>query len=305
MKADVIPVALFAYARIDHLARTLASLRENRVPRLEIFADGAKGSADAGRVTAVRTMLRAIDWCEVRLVERSENLGLGRNILAGVGEVASKYEAFTVWEDDLVCVPGTYDWMCAALRHYSDDSRVMSVTGWTHPRVTPPDVNQPYFDGRAESWSWGAWSRSWCGMNEQTAREKLAAVQKSGMAANYYGADLPIMAREETRKNFWAVRWVYHLLLHHGLCLRPSQSMVEHIGFESTATNAAFATRWANLPLRDMSGIPSKWPEAREHPDCARLWRAANPSPRFGAAERAARWLWHRVRAAFGESGRV
>ena len=81
--AGIIPVVLLAYARPAHLARVLACLRENRVPLIHAFADGAKGPADAAAVREVRAMLRAVDWCDLRLVERDANLGLGRNVLAG------------------------------------------------------------------------------------------------------------------------------------------------------------------------------------------------------------------------------
>lgn len=269
-----IPVVLFAYARPAHLARVLACLRENRVPCLEIFADGARRPADAGRVAEVRALLRAIDWCEVRLVERESNLGLGRNVLDGVGAVAARHEAFVVWEDDLTAVPGTYAWVCAALRHYAAESRIMSVSAWTHPRVTPPDVGStPYLDGRAECWVWGAWARSWRGMAEQTAAEKLAAVADP----RAYGADLPVMAAAEQAQNIWAVRWLYHHLQHGGLCVRPPWTMVEHIGFDAAATNAADATDWANPPLRAAPPVPERWPEPVEHPACAPLWREAMP----------------------------
>ncbi len=275
--ADIIPVVLFAYARPVHLARVLACLRENSVPLIYAFADGAKGPADTAAVAETRALLRAIDWCELRLTERPDNLGLGRNVLAGVTEVADGHEAFLVWEDDLVCVPGTYAWLSAALWRYASDPRVMSVTGWTHPRVTPGDVGtQPYFDGRAECWVWGAYARSWSGM-EQAAFEKMTVVANSGLAPDAYGADLPLMARDETRKNIWAVRWLYHHMQHHGLCLRPPWSMVEHLGLGAEATNAAAATDWANPPLRAAPEIPAIWPDPHEHRASRPLWRLANP----------------------------
>jgi hypothetical protein len=283
-----IPVVLFAYARPRHLARALACLRANKVPLIHAFADGAKGAADAARVGEVRALLRAIDWAEVRLVERTENLGLGRNVLAGVTAVAARHEAFIVWEDDLVCVPGTYDWLCAALRHYAGDPRVMSVTAWTHPRGTPAGVgDRPYFDGRAECWVWGAYARSWRGM-EQPALEKMAAAGARGLRPEAYGFDLPAMARDEARKNIWAVRWLYHHLQHGGLCLRPPWSMVEHEGFGADATNAAGGIDWRNPPLRPVPPLPAAWPEPCEHPGCRELWGAANP----GGWRR---W-WRRVR---------
>lgn len=278
MSPPVIPVVLFAYARPVHLARALACLRENAVPVIYAYADGAKGAADAMAVAEVRSVLRAVDWCELHLIERSDNLGLGRNVLAGVSEVAAKHEAFIVWEDDLICVSGTYAWMCSALHHYADKVQVMSISAWTHPRITPSDVgDSPYVDGRADCWVWGAWARSWTGMTAETAMQKLQVVVERGLSADAYGADLPVQATQELGKNIWAVRWLYHHFQHGGLCLRPPWTMVEHIGFDATATNAAGATEWANPALRPVPPIPKVWPSVQEHFDCRSLWRKANP----------------------------
>src|SRR5450759_3686831 len=120
-----IPVILFAYARPDHLRQTLACLRENGVPLIYAFSDGPRTPDKAPAVAEVREMLRAIDWCEVVLCERDTNLGLGRSILTGVPAVLSEHEAAIIVEDDLVCVLGTYEYLCAALEHYRDDSQVM------------------------------------------------------------------------------------------------------------------------------------------------------------------------------------
>lgn len=276
-------MVLFAYARPALLARALDCLRENRVPLIYAFADGAKGPADTAAVAAIRAQLRGVDWCELRLTERAGNLGLGRSVLAGVTEVAARHEAFLVWEDDLICVPGTYAWMSAALRHYADDVRVMSVSGWTHPRIVPADAGrEPYFDGRADCWVWGTWSRAWRGMGNETALEKLAAARRSGVHPDAYGTDLPVMARQEATRNTWAVRWLYHHMQHGGLCLRPPWSMVEHIGFDE-ATNAAEAWEWINPPLRPVPPIPAAWPAPRVHPECRGLWRRANPPALFWA----------------------
>jgi putative methyltransferase (TIGR04325 family) len=277
--AEIIPVVLMAYARPDHLRRVLACLRANRVPMIYAFLDGARGPEDADRVAAVRALVHGIDWCEVTVTERIENLGLGRNVLDGVSQVASRHGAFIVWEDDLVCVPGCYEWLSAALHHYAGDPRVHSVTGWTHPLITPAAVGGPYFDGRAECWVWGAYARSWSGM-ERSALAKMKVIADSGRAVDAYGSDLPLMAHAEARKNIWAVRWLYHHLETERVCLRPPWSMVEHIGFDSHATHSELADRWANPPLRPAPPIPVKWPDAVEHRDCRRLWQAANPHER-------------------------
>jgi hypothetical protein len=280
---SIVPVVLFAYARPSHLARVLACLRENDVPLIYAYADGAKGGADESRVAETRRLLRGIDWCEVRLVERANNMGLGCNVLSGVDEVAVQHEMFIVWEDDLVCVPGTYDWMCAALRYYRDDGRVMSVSAWTHPRVTPDDVGElPYFDGRADCWVWGAWARSWKGVSASTALEKIRLVKARGFKPDAYGADLPVQAGFEERRNVWAVRWLYHHFQHGGLCVRPPWSMVDNIGFDALATNSAGATEWSIHRLKSLPPLLDKWPDPVENTQCQSIWQSVYPRVSFG-----------------------
>src|SRR5471032_3112890 len=103
----MIPVALFAYSRPEHLVRTLACLRANKVPLIYAFSDGPKTPELRAKVDEVRQILRAIDWCDVSIIERDENLGLGRSIRTGVADVLTRHESVLVFEDDLVCVDGT------------------------------------------------------------------------------------------------------------------------------------------------------------------------------------------------------
>jgi hypothetical protein len=241
---------LFAYARPRLLARTLECLRENGVPLIYAYSDGPKTPEMAPRVAEVRKILHGVDWCQVSIVERPTNLGLGESIRAGVTEVLSRHEAVIVLEDDLVCVDGTYRYLSAALERYKDEPKVMSVTGWTHPRITPGDVtDQPFFDGRAECWVWGTWRRAWDGM-EQDALTLVDRCRQQGIDPHAYGADLVQMAQTERDRNIWAVRFIYLHIVNGGLCLRPPRSLVEHIGYGPDATNAGdTASQWANPPL--------------------------------------------------------
>jgi hypothetical protein len=247
------------------------------VPLLYAYSDGPRTIDDVPAVAQVRDMLHAIDWCEVVLHEQETNLGLGRSILEGVTEVLGIHESVIVFEDDLICVPGTYEYLCAALEHYRDVDHVMSVTGWTHPRVTPDDVtDMPYFDGRAECWVWGTWARAWKNGMGQTAQAMVKTCLENGLDVYRYGADLPEMARVEIKRNIWAVRFLYHHILNGGMCLRPPSSMVEHAGFDSLGTNATNGAIWANPGLKEFAPpVPSHWPDPIEHPQCPILWQKA------------------------------
>ena len=278
---DNIPVVLFAYARPEYLKRTLDCLKENQIPLLYAFCDGAKTPDLEPKVAEVRKILRAIDWCEVHLVERDENLGLGKSIISGVTEMFKKFEMILVFEDDLICVPGTYKYLCAALRQYRNDKRVMSVTGFNYPLNIPKEItDQPYFDGRSDCLVWGAYGRSWAGM-EMSASEMIKLCQERSINIYGYGSSLPEMAKIEKVRNIWAVRFLYLHILKGGLCLRPPYSIVEHIGYGELATNAPVDV-WPAPPLKGLPPIPKEWPEAIEHPDCSMLWQEADkPGPRI------------------------
>lgn len=294
--AAAIPVVLFAYKRVDHLRRVLECLRREAVPELIVFVDGPRTEADRPAVVAVRELVRAIDWTRCTVHAAETNRGLGRSIVAGVTRVAAEHDAFLVFEDDLICAPGTYAWLCAALAAYRDEPGVFSVTGWTHPDVVPPgNPGEPYLDGRAECWVWGAWARSWRGMDEGTALTRLAAAEKRGVPRGAYGSDLPVMAADEERRNIWAVRWLYHHLVSGGLCVRPPFSMVEHIGFDDTATNAgAGEVLWRESLPAAAPAVPLHWPAPVEAPGCAARWRRIYPSRTFVAR------LWRALRRRLG-----
>ena len=291
-----IPVVLFAYSRPDHLTRTLESLRSNEVPLIYAFSDGPKTPKQAGDVAKVREILRNVDWCAIDLCLREENLGLGRSVLTGVSAVLKKHDSAIVFEDDLICVPGTYAYLTAALEHYESEPVVMSVTGWTHPLVTPKNVvDQPYFDGHGESWVWGTWKRAWKGM-EKDAKTLMGECRDKGIDVYRYGDALAAMAEEETKRNIWAIRFIYLQILKEGLCLRPPHSMVEHTGFDEMATNASDGTIWSNPPLKACPPIPERWPPPIEHPECRPLWRSAWAMPKPSVPKRILRKILRMLR---------
>lgn len=286
----MIPVILFVYNRPEHLARVLACLKENQVPKLYIYSDGAKTSDQEPKVTEVRNSIRGIDWCETVIIERDVNWGLGKSILAGVSEIFEKEDMVLVVEDDLICVPGTYQYLCAALEQYKDNPNVMSVTGWTHRLVTPVNVYTfPYFDGRAECWIWGTWKRAWDGILNHNARLLIEVCERNGIDPIKYGYDLPEMAEIEEKKNIWAVRFLYWHIVNKGLCMRPPWSMVDHIGDDSCGTNIKgdLWTKCANL--YPAPPIPKDWPVPVENRQCAELHRNASMC-NLGVIRKIRRW---------------
>ncbi len=274
--SDITPVVLFAHARPDLLARTLEGLRANAVPLIYAFSDGPRADSEIASVTAVRAVLHDVAWAEVIHVERTDNLGLGRSILAGATDVFARHATAIICEDDLFVAPGAYRYLTAALDHYRDDPRVFSVSAWTHSRVTPTTVgDQPFFSRRVNTLFWGAYARSWRGMDQGTAAQRLAQYAAHGGEPASYGADLPFYAASEGARNLWAVRFIADHLARGGLSLCPPWTMVEHMGYDPRATNARSDPTWDAPIERAAPPMPSVWPAVEENPEIAALWRRA------------------------------
>lgn len=282
------PIVIFAYRRAEILRETLEGVRLNHPPKLIIFCDGAKNDEDLQDVADVRALVSAIDWVPTCIIQRPENLGLGHSVLTGVPEVFEEHEAAIFLEDDIVLGEGAYAWLSEALRVYRVEKSVQSVTAWTHAAILPDHTGAGgYFDGKAECWAWGAWRRSWAGM-EQPADEILAQSVGLGRDVERYGLDIPIMAAEARARNLWAARWWCLHLLNQSLCLRPAMSMARHIGWDDRATTTVDdMSFWRDGPAQ-AAIEPGGWPEPVEHPQCAVLWQratlasGAGPFPRDG-----------------------
>ncbi|MCF0075198.1 2OG-Fe(II) oxygenase [Dyadobacter sp. CY261] len=276
MTKRIIPVALFVYNRRDTVETLLDCLKSEGIPLLYVFSDGPKDDLDQIKVDQVREVISAIDWCEVVVFERPVNFGLGRSQIQGISEVLSRHYAALIFEDDLFFVKGTYSYLVSALEFYENAPEVMSVTGWTHPLITPKNLHgNPYFDGKSECWGWGTWSRAWKGM-ERSALEIYSECLSRGIDVEKYGSDMPKMALEAADKNLWAVRWWYLHMLNDGLCLRPPHTLIETSGFDGrgTTVNPTMAI-WRNPQLTDCPSIPEHYPEPIENIDCKKLWRNA------------------------------
>ena len=275
-----VPVAYFAYRRADLVARTLAALRENGVPLIYAFSDGARGEEDAADVEAVRRILRAIDWAEVRVIERPANIGVDVSEPRGISEVLEHHEAVVVCEDDIELSPGSYPYLTAALERYRDDARVMSISAWTHERLTPPDaLDAPHFTGRFPCWGWATWRRAWSGFPAETPDELRARCIARAVDTAKYGNDVAIIANDPAAKLTWDYAFSLHMLLNGGLTLLPFRTMSAHIGYDLRATHPQDNTGWEDSPASPPRPEDVRWPPVRENPASAELFRRAMDVP--------------------------
>ena len=286
--SNSVPVALFAYRRADLLERTLASLRANAVPKIYAFSDGPREPSVASQVNEVRAVLHGVDWCEIEIAESPVNRGIGVAMLTEVSALFERYESLVIIEEDLEFVAGTYAFLCAALEHYEAEPRAMGVTAWTHQRVTPPGLTDPFFTGRMATFVWATWRRAWAGLPDATALQRRDECLAAGIDPARFGDDLVDSPVHEVEKAMWDIRFNLHMLARRGLFLYPAMTMVRHTGYDSRAMNLPSENGWEDTPGLAPDPRTVRWPAVVECPGTDLLWRRGLNAPR--------RTLWLKIR---------
>lgn len=239
---DFAPIALFAYRRPEHVARTIAALRDNAEAEasiLYIFSDAAKDVGSASEVEQVRAFLGGVEgFRKVELSFHSQNQGLARNITGGVSAVLRRHDSVIVVEDDLVVSPFFLRFMNEALAFYKNERRVGSISGFSYP-ISGPET---YFIRGADCWGWATWRDRWRHY-KPNGSALLAQLEERGLvgAFDYEGAmGYMGMLRDqiEGKNDSWAVRWHASCFLRNLLILYPGRTLVQNIGNDGSGTHA-------------------------------------------------------------------
>ena len=252
------PLVLFAYNRPAHLERSIQAVSRNplagRTPVIA-FSDGPATDQDVPRVEEVRRVLKGIrSFAGVEIVERPQNLGLARSVIAGVTEVVEAHGRAIVLEDDLVVSPHFLAFMNDLLRAYAEDERVFSVTGYNYPaRLVSIPLDYPYsiyFGHRASSWGWGTWQDRWSQVDWNVSDfERFAKDDRARRRFDRGGDDLSEMLEDQMagRVDSWAIRWCYAAFRLGRLNAYPVKSLVTNIGLDDSGVHCGPDDRLADV----------------------------------------------------------
>lgn len=253
------PIAVFAYARLEHLRRTIESLSANPEfanSPLFIYCDGPCRDTDKSHTDAVRAYVDTLEGSDVKRVYRDSNIGLARSIISGVTEVLKQHGSVIVVEDDLVVSPYFLKFMNDGLRCYRDHDRVASIHGYCYP--VDDDLPETFFLRGADCWGWATWARAWR-FFEPDGQRLLDALQRERLTRAFdFGGAYPytnMLSNQVAGKNdSWAVRWHASCFLKNMLTLYPGRSLVNNIGTDDSGTHCSatdeFFQTVAETPVR-------------------------------------------------------
>ncbi|MDN3551779.1 glycosyltransferase family 2 protein [Mucilaginibacter aquaedulcis] len=238
------PIALFVYNRPDHTRRTLIHLQKNVLAdesRLYIFSDAPKTDADREKVEQVRQVIRETwSFKSVKIIERSQNLGLAESIISGVTQLVYEYGKVIVFEDDLLSSPYTLEYFNEALTYYAKQEKVMHIGAYMY-NLKDKGLPESFFYRAASSWGWATWARAWNhfepDIDKLIARFDPLDILRFSIEGkmNFWRQ---VQEFKAGKNNSWAIRWYASIFLRGGLTLNPSRSLINNIGHDGTGVHS-------------------------------------------------------------------
>ncbi|MBM7866698.1 glycosyltransferase family 2 protein [Heliobacterium gestii] len=240
------PIALFVYKRPNHTRKTLESLRrcpEAAESELFVFCDGPKAEDDGAAIQETRQVVREQSWCkEVTVIESDHNRGLAASVIGGVTEIVNRFGQVIVLEDDLRLSPAFLRFMNASLARYSDDPKVMHVSGYMHP-IDVAWAKDALFLPIMSSWGWATWKRAWDRFDPDCAGvERLFldhGLRRAFDIDDGYSQTTMLLRQLSGQIDSWAIRWYWSMFTHGGVSLFPKNSLVVNRGMDGTGTHCA------------------------------------------------------------------
>ncbi len=252
------PVVLIAFNRPDETRRTFAAIREARPQRLFLVCDGPREDRpdDTAAVAAVRALFDDIDWpCDVDRHFRERNLGVEANIELGLDRVFSMVDRAIVIEDDCQADSTFFRFADQLLDRYDADRRVWQVAGNGLGVAERLFHGSSYaFSAWASVWGWATWADRWRRHRERFPRTHLGSGGDAPLRTAPVELGRAGLVTSSGRRHFleaavsgdvvthgWDKHWWLTIMSEGGVCVTPSHSLVENIGFGEGATHTVGA----------------------------------------------------------------
>lgn len=262
---NLAPIALFVYNRPEHTRRTIKYLQQNILAeetRLFVFSDAPKNPVDEEKVEQTRALINGINgFKSVKLIKRTNNMGLASSIIAGVTQLVNEYGKVIVFEDDLLSSPYTLTYFNEALTTYENETAVMQVAAYMFPLKHDKHLPETFFLRSINSWGWATWKRAWNSFEpdihhlyKQFNEEKIHQFTVDGTMMNYWKQ---FQDFKEGKNDSWAIRWHASVFLKKGLVLYPAKSLIENIGHDGSGVHSIIEDTYkVHLSRKPVSSFP-------------------------------------------------
>lgn len=253
---NLAPIGIITYSRIDHLKKTINSLKANDLAKeseLYIFLDGPK-KGDEEKVNIVREYIYTIDgFKKVNIIERKKN-NLMENAFLAHQQLLNEHGKQIYMEDDNIVSPSFLQFMNDGLEFYKDDKRIFAISGFNLPAKFPSDYKHDYYlSTYFNGWGFASWGdRDYLNIinyngqyNEIIADKKL--YKKVNKAFPGLVSGLKLIHEEKLNAGDYKI--AFHLIKNDLYTIRPIKSLVNNIGNDGSGVNCGINNRYQNSDL--------------------------------------------------------
>ncbi|MBT9168466.1 MAG: hypothetical protein DDT22_00506 [candidate division WS2 bacterium] len=261
------PVVFLIFNRPDTTEKVFEEIRRARPPKLLVVADGPRSDklGEAEKCKAARAIVERVDWsCDVLTNYSDTNLGCKRRVSSGLDWVFDNVEEAIILEDDCLPHPTFFHFCEELLERYSDDERIMMISGDNFQFGRKRTQCSYYFSRYNHIWGWASWRRAW---KHYDVNMKLWPEIRDGKWLD------DIFCNKNTvrywRKIFenvyqgkidtWDYQWTFACWVQGGLSILPNSNLISNIGFGPNSTHTTEESEFSNMQIEPVN-FPVNFP---------------------------------------------
>lgn len=253
---NLAPIVIITYSRINHLRKTIESLKTNSLARqseLFIFIDGPR-LGDEEKVNIVKEYAYKIDGFKiVHIKERITNDRAG-NYFEGADFVLKKYGRIIFLEDDNIVSKAFLEYMNNGLDFYEDDKNIMAVSGYNVPVNFPNDYKYDYYKSNYfNAWGFATWAdRKTLEIEKYNGQYKEMLVDKKlykKIKKIHPKLISGLKKIHEGTLNAGDYKIVFHLIKNNLYAIKPIESFVNNIGHDGSGVHCGVSDKFNNIEL--------------------------------------------------------
>jgi hypothetical protein len=274
--SELAPVLVVFFNRPDKLAKVIESLEQAKVTNIFFAGDGPRNEKDKSLVQE----------CQRMIIEKFPNIPRGNLRFNEINQgcrVAvsnaiewffSKVDQGIILEDDCLPGPKFFEYLSSALKIYSSDRRVFSISA-TNPIKSKRQELHTYLSIYPQIWGWATWSERWK-LYQRDFYDVDSLIEKvlNGHLRdwNYLDRVKFKMVWKPILKNAGAGKidtWDYSMLAtmwrNNFMAVQSSGNFIVNLGFSNNATHTTKAPKWA--PREYWPNSQNSMPELRPNSD--------------------------------------
>lgn len=260
---NLAPIGIVTYSRIDHLTKTVNSLKANELAKeseLYIFLDAPR-VGDEEKVKIVRDYIYTIDGFKIiKIIERDSN-DLYANFKLGMKQMLDEHGKCIFLEDDNVVATNFLKYMNDGLDIYEDDTSIFAINGFNVPVSQdsyPRDYNYDYY---LSSFFCAAGFATWNdrnflnivnyndGYNEILANNELYNKIKKKVPHLVQG----LKRIQDGILDAGDYKITFHMIKHEKFVIKPIVSKVNNIGYDGSGVHCEATNKFDNQEISNKS----------------------------------------------------